>query len=197
MTEVNDSHFTIQYQLAQHYFTDARDFCNRFDILWEAELHKTGRVKSFVDLLMGCECILKSHIFLSRIEDDPTKCYSQIRSIGHNISALANEADKIKESDSYKEISAQLEPFSVFLRYSFDMWETFFPSSMDASETTPAYSSSIGNNEWVLNIRSICETLITQVSKDFNVLYTDEDITKIMDSEIEMASFVSANIKKP
>jgi hypothetical protein len=37
----------------------------RFDQLWEAgpPMHKMGRMKSFVDLLIGCECTLKAHGF--------------------------------------------------------------------------------------------------------------------------------------
>lgn len=38
--------------IAEHYFHDARDFAARFDVPWENQTHKTGRIKSFVDLHM-------------------------------------------------------------------------------------------------------------------------------------------------
>jgi hypothetical protein len=62
---------SVLHTVADHYKSDARDFLDRFDILWEAQLHKTGRIKSFVDLLLSCECILKCHIVLGRTSDDP------------------------------------------------------------------------------------------------------------------------------
>lgn len=65
---MDEKPLSVAHTLAEHFQRDALDFAARFDLLWEAGplLHKMGRTKSFVDLLMGCECALKCHCFLIR-----------------------------------------------------------------------------------------------------------------------------------
>lgn len=48
-------------------------------------MHKMGRVKSFVDLLMACECSLKSHALLSMPDKTPVEAYRAVRACGHNM----------------------------------------------------------------------------------------------------------------
>ena len=78
----------IKERIAENYLSDARDFISRFDYLWEREQHKTGRIKSFTDLLMAFECILKCHAVLSHTSNNPEKVYRSVRRCGHDISRL-------------------------------------------------------------------------------------------------------------
>lgn len=64
MAELEEKSVSVHHSIAEYYWLDARDFLSRFDALWDVETHKTGRIKTFVDLLMGCECALKSHLML-------------------------------------------------------------------------------------------------------------------------------------
>ncbi|MDI3514192.1 MAG: hypothetical protein PWP40_1421 [Rhodocyclaceae bacterium] len=68
---------SIAHTLAEHFHRDSVDFAQRFDLLWEAGplMHKLGRIKSFIDLLMACECALKAHGFLGRLNEDPREIY--------------------------------------------------------------------------------------------------------------------------
>ncbi len=93
---------SIQHSVADHYHKDARDFAARFDTLWEDQLHKTGRIKSFVDLVMGCECALKCHVFLGRLDQDPDETYKLIRNAGHNTERLSTLAAFLEDRSLYE-----------------------------------------------------------------------------------------------
>lgn len=197
MTEVINPPFKITRELSKYYLADARDFIERFDILWDEPLRsKTGRVKRFVDLLMAVECILKSHIFFYRINDNPEECYKQVRGMGHNISRLADTANSLNPCDSYLRISEALKEFSVFLRYSADMSETFFPIILDDDSNESLYWITIGNIKWVLSIREQCQDLIDSVSELLSDEYCGIDLQEIIDHGKEMKEFVEECMKK-
>src|SRR5687767_6953974 len=98
----------LRKELARHYYTDAQDFLERFDHLVD-EHSKTKRMKCFVDLLMGFECILKCHIFLSSTKENMIEIYKEdIRDSSHDLSKLAVKA-KFLPFDFYQKIKAELE----------------------------------------------------------------------------------------
>lgn len=186
---------SIQYSVAEHYHRDAIDFAGRFDILWERQTHKTGRIKSFVDLLMSCECVLKSHVFLGRLENDPTDTYILIRRAGHQIAQLADKANFLENRSDYEFLKEELDDFSVFIRYSLDAYETFFPFLPENDEVKLNYSGTIGNNAWVLQVRHCLATLLDKSKSKFSGLVTS-DIGAIFVHEEEMKKFMES-LHKP
>lgn len=172
------------HSVAEHFHRDAVDFADRFDLLWESGnlMHKMGRTKSFVDLLMGCECSLKSHALLSMTDHSPSDAYRRVRSCGHNIEKLASLAAFMPDSSTYEHLANDLKELPVHIRYSLDAYETFFPSFIDKNSADQNYSATIGNNSWVLKIRESLHILNTtmadefsgEVSMDFDLLSQQE-----------------------
>lgn len=180
---------SISQTIAEHYHRDARDFSKRFDTLWEDQLHKTGRIKTFVDLVMGCECALKSHVFLGQRDQDPVDTYNKIRRAGHNVGKLSTLASFMQERDTYEAIANDLERFSVFIRYSLDAYSTFFPALAERADAPIHYSRTIGNNDWVLNVRKRLEVLIEVACPELTG-EVNPDICAILDHELKMEEFM-------
>ncbi|WLA12635.1 hypothetical protein MO327_01560 [Xanthomonas translucens] len=180
---------SIQHSVANHYHTDARDFAGRFNTLWEDELHKTRRIKSFVDLVMGCECALKSHVFLGRLDQDPDATYKLVRRAGHNAEQLSTIATFLQDRTLYDQVGSKLGPFSVFVRYSLDAYSTFFPALADWADAPINYSATIGNNTWVLGVRDDLDRLIESSSPEFSGA-VGHDIEAILRHEREMEEFM-------
>jgi hypothetical protein len=180
------------HSVAEHFHRDAVDFADRFDLLWESSnlMHKMGRIKSFVDLLMGCECGLKSHALLSMTDNSPSDAYRKVRSCGHNIEKLASLAAFMPDRCTYENLANNLKELPVHIRYSLNAYETFFPSFFDKESADQNYSATIGNNVWVLNIReslrilnaSVADVFFGEVSMDFDFLLQQEkDFRKFAD----------------
>ena len=180
---------SVQHSVAGFYYRDARDFAARFDTLWEDQLHKTGRIKSFVDLVMGCECALKSHVFLSRLDQDPDKTYKQIRRAGHSTKKLSALASFLADRSLYENVGAKLAPFSVLVRYSLDAYSTFFPALSDWADAPINHTATVGNNTWVLGVREDLQQLIDSSSPEFTGFVSD-DIVAIIQNEQELEAFM-------
>lgn len=180
---------SVQHSVAGFYYRDARDFAARFDTLWEDQLHKTGRIKSFVDLVMGCECALKSHVFLSRLDQDPDKTYKQIRRAGHSTKKLSVLASFLADRSLYENVGAKLAPFSVLVRYSLDAYSTFFPALSDWADAPINHTATVGNNTWVLGVREDLQQLIDSSSPEFTGFVSD-DIVAIIQNEQELEAFM-------
>lgn len=180
---------SILYSIAEHYAQDARDFAERFDILWEKQLHKTGRIKSFVDLMMACECGLKAHVALGRVSEDPAEVYKMIRRASHRIEPLAQAATLLSDRSTYDELTSRLDSFSVFIRYSLEAYDTFFPLLVERDDAKLNYSQTVGNNRWVLEVRRLLEPLLASVSEELAGFVTD-DIKEIFAHERQMQEFM-------
>lgn len=191
---MNPRLLSILSSIAEHYTRDACDFAARFDILWEHQLHKTARIKSFLDLQMACECALKAHVALGRLNDDPKEVYTLIRRSGHQIAALANLANLNVDRGTYDELAARLQDFSVFLRYSLDAYGTFFPYYIERHEARLHYGKTIGNNAWVLQVRSLLNTLL-ESALNATAGYATDDIEAIIDHELQMKEFMDGYTK--
>ncbi|HEL4299253.1 TPA: hypothetical protein UM674_003242 [Stenotrophomonas maltophilia] len=180
---------SVQHSIADFYHRDARDFASRFDTLWEDQLHKTGRIKSFVDLIMGCECALKSHVFLSRLGRDPDETYNLVRKAGHNSEKLSVLATFLEDRSLYERVGSKLSPFSVIVRYSLDAYSTFFPALSDWADAPINHAASVGNNAWVLGVRADLQELIDSSSAEFTGLVSD-DIDAILQNEQDLEDFM-------
>lgn len=167
---MNNKPPAILLAISQHYYLDSLDFAERFDILSEYPLTKTGRIKRFIDLFMGCECILKAHLFIGLINCDPKQIYTKVRKIGHKINELADLACFNSNRTNYDFLKKELQPFSVLLRYSLDASDAFFPFFYDWHNARIDYANTIGNESWVASIRRHLNSLIEEISDEYSVL---------------------------
>jgi hypothetical protein len=160
---------SVLHTVAEHFHTDARDFVVRFDALWEngALMHKTGRIKSFVDLLMACECSLKSHALLSKSEKTPVEIYRAVRKCRHDIGRLARLANHLQDRSPYEHLEKTLGELPVHIRYSLESYEVFFPELMNRDQADRNYSATIGCDSWVLDLRRTVGLLLDGTSKEF------------------------------
>lgn len=180
--------FSVLHSVAEYYHHDAADFAERFDILWENQTHKTGRIKTFVDLLMGCECELKTHVTLSHLKDDAVETYRRVKKAGHSIDRLAEMAHFMEDRSHYDFLKDNLHGLSVFIRYSLDAYGTFFPF-FDYDEAEVNYSRTIGNNLWVLKIRNHLASMISASNDEFTGMVSS-DLEAIFDNESQIESFM-------
>lgn len=176
----------LRNDLASHFYTDASDFLERFDIFYE-EYSKTKRFKCFVDLLMGFECILKSHIFLSHKSSDMVEVYKEARGAGHDLNKLANIA-RFLNDDSYQVIKDELGEYSVFIRYSLDAYENFLPSCIGFEKEKYNYSATMTNHSWMMKMRNLLEVMIQTTSSEFNG-FVEFDFENLFDNSQKMRSF--------
>lgn len=181
--------------LAEHYYLDALDFTNRFDFFWERELHKSSRIKSFVDLLMASECVLKAHCVLGLLNQPAEEVYAQIRRYGHKISTLADNAYFLQDRNQYELIHSYLGSFSVDIRYSLDFYDIFFPLQINNRAPTLNYSATVGNNSWVLKVRECLNLLLDPIRNKFTGFVPDE-IEAIFAHEVRMKQLVASAQKK-
>lgn len=180
---------SVQHSVAEFYHRDAQDFARRFDALWEDQLHKTGRIKSFVDLIMGCECALKSHVFLSRLDRDPHETYRLVRKAGHNSEKLSVLATFLEDRSLYERAGSKLAPFSVLVRYSLDAYSTFFPALSDWADAPINHAATVGCNAWVLGVRVDLQELIDSSCAEFTGIVSS-DIDAILRNERDLEDFM-------
>lgn len=187
---------SLLHTIAEHFLRDAQDFGVRFDALWEygALMHKDGRTKSFVDLLMATECILKAHALLGLQNRPVEDAYREVRACGHNIRGLATVASYMADRTIYERLATKLEDLQVHLRYSFEAYETFFPAWKGRSNADQSYSATIGHNAWVLAIRADVRELIETIQREFSG-FVDGDLEKILQGEADLRQFVDEIVK--
>lgn len=183
---------SLLHSIAEHFHHDAFDFIDRFDVLWESQTHKMGRIKTFVDLLMGCECELKAHAILSCLEDDPIKVYKTVRVAGHRIDRLAEMAQFMEDRTHYDFLKDNLFELSVFIRYSLDAYGAFFPFDYDDAKIN--YSKTIGNNVWVMSVRDNLRLMMEASNDEFTGMISN-DFLELFSLEEQMTLFMK-NIRK-
>jgi hypothetical protein len=197
MTAMQAKPVSILHSVAEQFHRDAIDFARRFDLLWEAGplMHKMGRTKSFVDLMMGCECALKCDGLLTGLSEPPVEVYKRVRGCNHRIGGLIDHARFASSSEPYQILRQSLSDFPVGIRYSQEAYEAFFPAFIEPEAAGLNYSKTIGNNAWVLRVRGALEQLNESVSKEFVGEITD-DFDALFAHEEEMKSFAQACRKK-
>lgn len=187
---------SLLHSIAEYFLSDGRDFATRFDALWENGrlMHKMGRTKSFVDLLMAVECVLKAHALLSLKDKPVEEAYLAVRRSGHDLRKLASLATYMPDHTLYEHLADSLAELQVHLRYSFEAYEAFFPAWTGRNDAELNYTATIANNPWVLSIRANVQTLIDAVQPEFTGFVTD-DIEAIFKAEAEMRQFYDEIIK--
>ena len=185
---------SVHHTIAEYYWLDARDFLYRFDKLWEEHTLKTGRVKAFVDLLIGCECALKSHVMLGLKEMCAKDAYATLRSSSHRISDLCDSALLSSDRSIYDFLKSELGAFSVELRYSLEAYDTLFPMLSNWNESDINYSKTIGSHPWVMSVRAALDRLISDLDPHLTGFVSD-DLAKIL-SNAEEVKYVITSYKR-
>lgn len=160
----------VIHYLASQYRLDAIHNRDRFDCLWEHGrlMSKLPRTKSFVDLMLGCECILKAHILLGNQGEDPLKLYCRLKKMGHDIGALSQDANFMTDRTHYNLLKDRSIDKYIYLRYSLDAQERYYPSALIDDGSEIEYSRTIGNHMWVHEIRDTLEALILPANQALN-----------------------------
>ncbi|MDI9239453.1 hypothetical protein QLQ15_11115 [Lysobacter sp. LF1] len=180
---------TVRDSVADYYHHDAMHFIQRYESLRPEDFNKAGRVKNFVDVIMAAECALKAHIFRGPSVAGPLELYREVRGLGHAIAGLANRADFLEDRRAYEAIKARLSGLSVFLRYSLDMWELYFPLVEQEGRGGPEqYDATVGSSRWRAEAVDEVKVLIRALDRGARVV--EMDIGEILEHGAEMAEFV-------
>jgi hypothetical protein len=179
---------SVRRRLAEYYYWDAHHFLQRYGSLRPEDFNKAGRVKNFVDVLLAAECALKAHVLLGRSTDDAVALYRQLRRMSHNVAALADRADYLDDRLLYDAVKEQFGGLSVSLRYSLDMWESYFPglAAVEGARGPEEYDATVGNSAW----RDKAVTLVRQLLRDLLSPRVLDDFDDFFRAEEEMAEFV-------
>lgn len=181
--------------LAQHFFLDALDLCERFHAHWEEQPRKSARIKSFVDLLMACECMLKAKCLLARQHLPIAEAHKEVRGLGHDINKLVTAVQMISPSEVNERARKYFGPFSVGLRYSVDSYEYFFPIGGSPRAGRPTYGETLGNACWMSAAIATVEELIVWGRTSFNG-EVDDDIESILTASVEVEAALQHRLQR-
>lgn len=183
--------------LAQHYYLDSLDLMFRFCTYWERQPRRSSRVKSFIDLMMACECILKSMSLIERQNLPILDAFSEVKKFRHNITKIAMDLGKRQhpKSDSIESARDVFGRFDVGLRYSIDSHTYFFPISGVRLSGAPTYDETLGNGAWVSQACSLVEDLLEWGKTTFGGELV-VGIKEIIESEEEIEDVVCAQVKR-
>lgn len=179
--------------LAQHYFLDSLDLHCRFLRHWEEQPRKSSKVKSFIDLMMACECLLKAQYLLCQTERPLAEAYSHIKKLGHNIVKLSRAAEEIHPLQAHEDSRLYFGQFSVGLRYSAESHHFFFPIKNNAT-CRPTFSTTLGNSVWIQGANDVVVALTHWCRPHFTgivtgnideILLEERDIESVMIKPME------------
>lgn len=131
-------------------------------------MHKMGRTKSFVDLMMGCECALKCDRLLAGFGEDPAEVYRRVRECSHDIRKLLGLSGYSKQLNVHEVLDGTFADLRVHIRYSYEADDAFFNFFSGGDSQNLKYARTIGDNQWVLVIREALEALNRSASKEFS-----------------------------
>lgn len=112
-------------EVANDFFHDAEDFLNRYSLTVEHFYAiKSKRMKLFLDLRMGAECILKAYAAYFLMKDSPRgDVISRVESYRHKIPQMVNDVKSfipVYEWQRFEPYVEQLSALPVSLRYRLD-----------------------------------------------------------------------------
>lgn len=170
--------------LAHHFYLDALDLRSRHFAHWESQPRKSSRVKSFIDLLMALECILKAQLIMGKRDIPLSQVYLDIKKYGHNIEKMSQAADTVFPMLVHARAKRQFRKFKVSLRYSVDAHQCFFPFPEQSSKKILDYSSTLGNTTWMNESRAIVSELVEwgtgqfagEVTDDVEIIFQNESL---------------------
>lgn len=179
---------SVSQSIADHYVSDARHFLLRYSLLRLEDFNKAGRVKNFMDVVMAAECALKAHIFQGAGDADPVDLYRRTRRMSHDVSRLADAANLLPDREAYEAVKARLGELSIGLRYSLDMWETYFPS-FGAGDMARQYDRTLADTEWRARAIAEVQFLIDALVRPPQVI---ADLNDLIEESKEIEAFAEA-----
>lgn len=182
--------------LAQHFYLDALDLYERFHAHWESQPRKSSRVKSFIDLRMACECMLKAKCVVARQHLPLFEAYKEVKDLGHRIQNLASQAQRAQSSTANERAVEYFDRFGVGLRYSVDAYEYFFPVARRLRDGRRSYASTLGDADWMNEAKAVVVELLEWGSLEFNGEVGDDIEAILLGSEEIEAAIKKSGRKK-
>jgi hypothetical protein len=152
-------------ELANHYYKDAADFLNKYQLAWYSkELNfqgiKSRRMKVYVDLLMATETLLKAIVSLrSRYDNAGEPLVRELRRFNHCVSALAETAlRKLKNADTALELLRRCDDAPVTFRYDFE-------ATSARERDQQIYYATVGNDKWLGDLEQFVSTGVARLGK--------------------------------
>lgn len=183
---------SIHHALSQHFYLDALDLLARFETHWDSQPRRSSRVKSFVDLMLACECILKAQCILGRSNHSIEVAYDEVRAMRHDIKRLSESAEGFFPNRAHQLARQYFGLFTVSLRYSLDMHDFFFSPRDPGPGSLPGYEETLGNSVWMSGAKLAVRDLIDWGKPLFSgeiteqieeILEVDEKIYQLMRSQ--------------
>ncbi|WP_143331112.1 hypothetical protein [Burkholderia aenigmatica] len=170
-------------EMGESFWHDARDFATRFDVLWESPLisRRSARLKCLVDLLMGCECVLKAHIFLADDDRQPSDLFQKVRTAGHDVTELVALTTASNHRSDYEILIERIGGLPVALRYSLDAERQYEGWQPDRTDKTVKLQRLLRNSQAVKDVRNALERLIVATRAQVTG-YVDIDFHSIVES---------------
>lgn len=175
---------SVHKALANHFFLDALDLVSRYRAHWDSQPRQSSRIKSFIDLLMACECILKAQCLLGRGMMPPEEAYQEIRKLGHDIGKLSDSAKTFFPMPAHERAKQQFHRFNVGLRYSVDAHHYFLPPPSAGQARANLYSATLGSTNWMKESEAIVEELVAWGKEQFNGEIADAIEQILIDEEL-------------
>jgi hypothetical protein len=166
--------------IAGNFYTDAEDLLNRYSAYFERHFGiKSRRFKSFVDLRMALESLLKSVCALygdhARDRKDVVR---DVESYGHSIPKLLRAAEVSISPSLVKELRPfvkQIDDLPIGLRYALDGYDFL-------SAKHELYYATIGDDSWMYSLHALLSRLSKEVSDE---LAKHSGIVRLSDIPIE------------
>lgn len=170
--------------IAFSYWQDACDYRDLFELQWNnhEEFGKTARIKILLNLVMACECALKTHVVLGSSSKTPKEVLQIIRKSGHDIPDLASKSFFVKDRVIYDVASELLKVVSVHVRYTLDASFTYFRND----EAFEIYDLTIANPAWRKAVKVVlCDLIDTARETVLKSYDFDMDINFQVESELK------------
>jgi hypothetical protein len=164
---------------------------------WEDQPRRSSRIKSFVDLLMACECMLKAQCIMAKADVPLPDAYRQVKDLGHNITKLAAAAESAwhAPSEVHRRAREYFGSFGVGLRYSVDAHQYFFPLGRKPRSGSKSYHATLGNHGWRCAAEAAVGELLEWGQSQFTGEVTD-DIEVIWQSDLDIEAAVKASSRR-
>ncbi|WP_175712657.1 hypothetical protein [Burkholderia ambifaria] len=194
-------------EIGESFWHDASDFAVRFDALWESPhvTRRSARLKCLVDLFMGCECILKAHIFLAEDNRLPPDLYKKIRKAGHDVTKLVNLTTAAEHRSDYDTLVEGVGGLPVVLRYSLDAARQYEGWQPNRPDEVAKLRRLLSNRQAVLDVRAALERLIFAtrakvtgfVDPDFQLIVESSRKVDEAMAPLRQTQSVASESKKP
>ncbi|WAS56215.1 hypothetical protein MK974_24245 [Burkholderia ambifaria] len=170
-------------EIGESFWHDARDFAVRFDALWDSPhvTRRSARLKCLVDLFMGCECILKAHIFLADDDRLPTDLYRKVRTAAHDVTKLVALTTASDHRSDYDVLIKGIGGLPVVLRYSLDAERQYDGWQPDRPSEVVKLQRLLRSKQAVKEVRDALERLIFATRAQVTG-YVDIDFHSLVES---------------